>query len=158
MTIEAAGTSVRHTVDVAASIDHTFRIFTEQTEKWWDPNHHLIDDVVEMRVDRRAGGTITDVGADGTTCAFARILAYEPPTVFAFTWDVTVQFELETDPAKCSEVWISFESLGDARTRVTLEHRHLDRHGEGWERMAGAVSAPNGWDDGLTRLAEVAAR
>jgi hypothetical protein len=36
---------------------------------------------------------------------------------------------------------------------VVLTHRHLDRHGDGWENMRGAVGA--GWD--LTRFAEVAA-
>jgi hypothetical protein len=33
-----------------------------------------------------------------------------------------------------------------------LTHRHLDRHGDGWESMRDAVGS--GWD--LTRYAEVA--
>ena len=33
-----------------------------------------------------------------------------------------------------------------ARTLVELEHRHIDRHGEGWERMRDAVGSPGGWD------------
>ena len=39
------------------------------------------------------------------------------------------------------------------RTRVELEHRHLHRHGDGWEEMRDAVGAPDGWNGGLARLA-----
>ena len=39
------------------------------------------------------------------------------------------------------------------RTRVELEHRHIDRHGEGWEQMRDAVGSPEGWDVGLARFA-----
>lgn len=31
------------------------------------------------------------------------------------------------------------------RTRVVLEHRHLDRHGDGWESVAAGVDAVGGW-------------
>lgn len=157
MTTETAETSVRHEIDVQAPIDHTFRVFTEQMESWWDPSHHLIDDVTEMVVDLHVGGLITDVGADGATCTWSRVLAYEPPTVFAFSWDISLQWELETDHDRCSEVWVGFEAVDDTHTHVALEHRHLDRHGEGWEGMATAVGGPNGWMLGLTKLAEVAA-
>jgi len=40
------------------------------------------------------------------------------------------------------------------RTLVELEHRNLDRHGEGWEGMRDAVGSPNGWN--LEHYAEVA--
>jgi hypothetical protein len=41
---------------------------------------------------------------------------------------------------------VGFESRGADRTEVALEHRHIDRHGEGWEQMAGAVGSEGGWD------------
>jgi hypothetical protein len=28
---------------------------------------------------------------------------------------------------------------------VELEHRNLDRHGTGWERISEGVSSPGGW-------------
>lgn len=31
------------------------------------------------------------------------------------------------------------------RTRVELEHRHLDRHGDGWEGMREGVAGDQGW-------------
>jgi hypothetical protein len=40
------------------------------------------------------------------------------------------------------------------RTRVELEHRHLERHGDGWEGMRSAVGSPDGWDLGMTAFAD----
>ena len=43
------------------------------------------------------------------------------------------------------------------RTRVELEHRNLDRHGDGWENVRDAVGSPGGWPGGLERFARVRA-
>lgn len=68
-------------------------------------------------------------------------------------WDVSLRWELETDPRKTSEVEVRFTALAADRTRVELEHRHLDRHGEGWEQMRDAVGSPGGWPAGMTAFA-----
>jgi hypothetical protein len=60
------------------------------------------------------------------------------------------------DPEKTSEVEVRFAADGPGRTRVELEHRNLDRHGEGWEQMAAAVGSPDGWGVGLRRFADSA--
>ena len=41
------------------------------------------------------------------------------------------------------EVAVTFVAEGPERTRVALEHRHLDRHGEGWQGTRDAVG--QGW-------------
>jgi hypothetical protein len=62
------------------------------------------------------------------------------------SWDINARWQLETDPEKTSEVEVRFSAEGPDRTRVELEHRNLDRHGEGWEQMRDAVGSPNGWN------------
>jgi hypothetical protein len=47
-----------------------------------------------------------------------------------------------------------FTADGPARTRVELEHRGIERHGEGWEQMRDAVASPGGWPAGMTAFAE----
>ena len=41
------------------------------------------------------------------------------------------------------------------RTRVELEHRNLDRHGEGWKGVLDGVRGDQGWPLYLNRFAEV---
>jgi uncharacterized protein YndB with AHSA1/START domain len=82
------------------------------------------------------------------------VLAYDPPERFVFSWDINLAWQLETDPERTSEVEIRFFREGPHRTRVELEHKHLERHGDGWEAMRDAVASPNGWD--LTSYAAVA--
>lgn len=50
---------------------------------------------------------------------------------------------------------MTFDPLGETSTHVVLEHRHLERHGAGWESMRTAVGAADGWAHDLTKLAEV---
>lgn len=148
--------SVTASINVAAPVAHVFDTFTQHMETWWEPTHHLLPDTVEMRVEPHAGGTITDIAKNGATCTWGRVLAYDPPTRFAFTWDINLQWKIETEPAKCSEVEVTFTPVSDNATRVDLVHSHLERHGDGWQNMAQAVGSPNGWTAGLQRLATTA--
>lgn len=107
-----------------------------------------------MVFEPRVGGHIIDRGTDGSECRWARVLAYDPPSRVSFSWDINLRWQLETDPAKTSEIEVTFTEDGPRRTRVVLTHRHLDRHGEGWEAMRDAVGS--GWT--LDRFAEVAAQ
>jgi uncharacterized protein YndB with AHSA1/START domain len=154
MTTSTALTSVSTAVDVSTSIDRAFHVFTAEIGTWWDEGHHLMDgELAEMVFEPRVGGHIIDRGADGRECRWARVLAYEPPVRVCFSWDINTKWELETDPTKASEVEITFTALGPDQTHVVLTHRHLDRHGEGWEGMRDAVGS--GWS--LVHFAEVAA-
>jgi len=60
---------------------------------------------------------------------------------------------VETEPESTSEVEVTFIAEGPQRTRVELEHRNLDRHGPGWEAVAGGVGADDGWPLYLDRYA-----
>ncbi len=145
-------TSVARTIDVDAPIEHAFRVFTDGIGSWWNADHHLFE-VARMVFEPRVGGNIIDIGVDGAECRWSRVLAYEPPTLVRFSWDISPQWQIETDPAKASEIEVRFTAIDADRTHVELTHSHLDRHGDGWEGMRDAVDS--GWD--LHEFATVAA-
>jgi uncharacterized protein YndB with AHSA1/START domain len=157
MNTQTTDTSVRTEVVVDVPIERAFRAFTEEMPSWWNPDHHLID-AEDMVFEPRAGGHIYDRAADGTECRWARVLVYEPPNRLVFSWDITTDWKLETDTEKASEVEVRFTDEGDGRTLVELEHRNLERHGEGWEGMRDAVGSPEGWGDGLKGFAAYLAK
>jgi len=153
MTTTTETTSVSTAVDVDAPIERAFHVFTAEIGTWWDDDKHILDaPLAEMIFEPRVGGNIIDRGSDGSECRWARVLAYDPPRRVCFSWDINTRWQIETDPAKTSEIEITFTNTTPRRTRVVLTHRHLDRHGDGWESMRDAVSS--GWS--LTRFAEVA--
>jgi uncharacterized protein YndB with AHSA1/START domain len=155
MTAQATETSVRSEVVVEAPIERAFSVFTDDIGSWWNPDHHILEaDLAEMVFEPRKGGHIYDRGVDGSECRWARVLAYEPPDRLVFSWDINTRWELQTDLERTSEVEVRFVPEGTGRTRVTLEHRNLDRHGEGWEGMRDAVGSAEGWPEGLRDFAE----
>jgi hypothetical protein len=59
-----------------------------------------------------------------------------------FSWDIGPQWQVETNPELTSEVEVRFTAEGPDRTRVDLEHRHLDRHGPGWQSVSEGIDGP----------------
>jgi uncharacterized protein YndB with AHSA1/START domain len=146
MTMQAAETSVRTSITVEASIARAFSMFTDGIGSWWPPENHILQaELAKMVFEPREGGHIYDRGVDGSESRWARVLAYDPPSRVVFSWDINPRWQIEDDPEKTSEVEVRFTAEGSERTLVELEHRNLDRHGEGWEQMRDAVGSPNGW-------------
>jgi len=155
MSTQAANTTaVRTSIVVDATPERAFTVFTAEMGTWWPPEHHLLEaDLSETVFEPQVGGRIYDKGVDGSECTWARVLAYEPPDRVVFSWDIGLDWTIETDQARTSEVELRFVPDGPDRTRVELEHRHLERHGEGWEAMRDAVGSPDGWGVGMRRFA-----
>jgi uncharacterized protein YndB with AHSA1/START domain len=159
MSTQAAETSVKSSVVVEAPIEEAFRVFIEDFDSIKPRDHTLLDaDIAETVFEPRLGGHIYDRGVDGSECRWARILAYEPPDRVMFSWDINPQWQLETDLEKTSEVEVRFISETPERTRVELEHRNIERHGEGWDGMSESVGGDQGWPLYLRRFAEVIAK
>jgi uncharacterized protein YndB with AHSA1/START domain len=155
MSTQSTAAPVRTEIVVDAPIDRAFDVFTADMGSWWPPTNHILEaELAEMVFEPRVGGHIYDRGVDGSESRWARVLAYEPPDRVVFSWDINLQWQIETDPARTSEVEVRFIAESPTRTRVELEHRGIDRHGDGWESMHGAVGSPNGWGGGLEALAQ----
>jgi uncharacterized protein YndB with AHSA1/START domain len=156
MSTQAQGASVRTQVVVEVPIERAFSVFTEQFDSIKPREHNMLAvEIAESVFEPREGGRIYDRGVDGSECQWARVLAYEPPDRVVFSWDISPRWQIESDLEKTSEVEVRFISETPERTRVELEHRNLDRHGEGWEGAREGVGGEAGWPLYLQRFAEL---
>jgi uncharacterized protein YndB with AHSA1/START domain len=156
MSTQAQDTAVRTAIVVDAPLERAFSVFTEDFGSFKPPEHNLLEvEIAETVFEPREGGHLYDRGVDGSECRWARVLAYEPPNRVVISWDISPQWQLETDLEKTSEVEVRFVSEAPDRTRVELEHRNLERHGKGWEGIREGVAATDGWPLYLQRFAEV---
>jgi uncharacterized protein YndB with AHSA1/START domain len=151
---ETTAIVVRRRVVVQAPIERAFTVFTERFGDFKPPEHNLLRAALTETVfEPKVGGHIYDRGVDGSECRWARILAYDPPARVVFSWDISPAWQLETDPGQTSEVEVTFVVETPERTRVELEHRHLDRHGPGWAAVRDGVDGDEGWPLYLARYA-----
>jgi uncharacterized protein YndB with AHSA1/START domain len=158
MTQTTEPTTVKTSIEVNAPQQQAFEVFTRDLGAFKPPDHNLLAvPIAETVVETHVGGNILDRGTDGSECRWARILAYEPPNRFMFSWDISPSWQVETDPAKTSEVEVTFIALAQNRTRVEIEHRHLDRHGAGWTGVRDGVGGGEGWPLYLDRYAHLLA-
>jgi uncharacterized protein YndB with AHSA1/START domain len=155
MTQTDAATVQRHVV-VDAPVERAFDVFTRRFGDFKPREHNMLaSPITETVFEPHVGGHIYDRGEDGSECRWARILAYDPPDRVVFSWDIGPRWSVETDPELTSEVEVRFVAETPTRTRVELEHRHIDRHGPGWQSLADGVGHDEGWPLYLARYASL---
>lgn len=156
MNIRVPIASVKQSVVVDAPIERAFKVFVEDFGSFKPREHNLLAvPIAETVFEPRVGGHIIDRGADGSECRWARVLAYEPPNRLLLSWDIGPRWQVETDPDRTSEWEVRFTAETPTRTRVDLEHRKLERHGEGWEGVRDGVAADQGWPLYLQRYVDL---
>jgi uncharacterized protein YndB with AHSA1/START domain len=151
---QAATAAVRKQIVVATSQQRAFEVFTAGFGRFKPREHNIMASPIARTVfEPRVGGHIVDIAEDGSECRWARILAYEPYGRVVFSWDIGPDWRLVADPDNASEVEVRFVAESPERTRVELEHRHLDRHGPGWESVRDGIADDAGWPLYLDRYA-----
>ncbi|MGH3483042.1 MAG: SRPBCC family protein [Nocardioidaceae bacterium] len=143
---------------VEAPIERAFKVFTEDFGSFKPPDHNMLGvEIAETVFEPRVGGYLYDRGVDGSECRWARVLDYAPPDRVLLSWDISPQWQLETDPEKTSEWEVRFIAETPERTRVEIEHRKLEGHGDGWQGVRDGVGGGDGWPLYLRRYADVLA-
>src|SRR5919198_5984382 len=111
MSAQAEQLSVRTEIVVEAPIERAFSVFTEDFDKIKPRDHNLLEvDIAETVFEPRVGGRIFDRGVDGSECQWARVLAFDPPDRVLVSWDISPQWQIETDLSRTSEVEVRFVS------------------------------------------------
>jgi uncharacterized protein YndB with AHSA1/START domain len=135
---------VRRAVTVNVPQARAFQVFTEGLGSWWPRSHSIGQSPQKTAViEPREGGCWYEIGEDGSRCEWGRVLAWEPPARLLLAWQIGGDWRF--DPDLVTEVELRFVAEDAERTRVELEHRHLERMGEAAERVREQISSPNGW-------------
>lgn len=149
---------VRHAVEVAAEPPAAFDAFVDRIGEWWPIEHTIgVAEKATARMERGEGGRVLEVGVDGSECRWGTVLVWEPPERLVVAWQITPRWTPEPELARSSEYEVRFVRLAPGRTRVEVEHRHLERHGEGGHGMRAAVDSPDGWPGVLASYAVIVA-
>jgi uncharacterized protein YndB with AHSA1/START domain len=72
------------------------------------------------------------------------VLEIDHPNRILVAWHLTPEWKYDPDPASATEVEVTFEAERD-QTRVTLEHRGFEVHGEAGAAMRESVGGEGGW-------------
>lgn len=148
--------SVRKSMSVQASPTIAWRVFTEKMTSWWPLEHYKIGraKAVEAIIEPQVGGRWYERGEDGSTCDWGRVLVWEPGSRLVLTWDINADWQ--HDPNLKTEIEVRFIPDGKDRTRIELEHRHLDRFGERRDQMRRVFDQEGDWGKLLAMFARVA--
>lgn len=135
---------VRKRIEVDANIARAFDVFTQRIMSWWPPSHTITKtQLTDMGIEPFVGGRWYQTGSDGLRCDMGHVLAWEPPHRVLLAWQLDPDWKF--DSTLVTEVEIKFIAETERRTRVELEHRHLERMGVRGEETRGRIDSPNGW-------------
>ena len=154
-TKEATMETVRKSIVVDVPQERAFEVFTGRMTTWWPlATHHIGDrEPNEVVTEPRAGGRWFERAADGSECDWGRILAWEPPGRVVFGWHLGPEWKYDPDPALATEVEVQFIAETATQTRVELEHRGFEVHGDRADELRIPVAGEGGWGGLLERFA-----
>ncbi len=138
--------AVAHSVLVPLSPEAAFELFTDRFGDWWPrDSHHISDTPTAIGIlEPREGGRWYERAEDRSECDWGHVRELERPERLLLAWQLTPEWKFDPDPAKATEVEVTFTAEKDG-TRVTLEHRGFEVHGDAGAGMRESVSSDGGW-------------
>jgi uncharacterized protein YndB with AHSA1/START domain len=139
--------AVTNSVLVPLPAEAAFELFVDRFGAWWPKDsHHILDSPTANAVlEPREGGRWYERTQDGRECDWGRILEIDRPNRILLAWHLTPDWRYDPDPARATQVEVSFAAEAEGATRVTLEHRGFEVHGEAAAGMRESVAGEGGW-------------
>jgi len=149
--------TVRKVVSVRAPQMVAWEVFTGKMGAWWPLASYKIGKApaVDAILEPHVGGRWYEQGDDGSICQWGSVLAWEPPSRLVLSWDIGADWQY--DPTLKTEIEVRFIADCSDRTRVELEHRHLDRYGAHRDKMRAIFETEGDWGRLLEAFARTAA-
>jgi uncharacterized protein YndB with AHSA1/START domain len=158
MTTESTTNSitVTKTITVDCPQAHAFDVFTSRMSDWWPLDTHVIGAAPGRGVviEPAPGGSWYEIDAEGKTCPWGRVLEWESPDRVVLAWQLSAEWEY--DPDFETEIHVTFTAESPDRTRVELQHRHLERYGDRAAEMEETFQSERAWQGMLAHFATTA--
>lgn len=139
---------ISKSVVVRISPERAFTAFTRDLGRWWPRDHGIGPrPQVSAVIEPHPGGRWYEVDAEGQISEWGKVLAWEPPHRVLLAWQIDARWKF--DPTLVTEVEVRFVAE-DGGTRVTLEHRDLERFGPSAREHAGRLGG--GWPTLIDRF------
>jgi uncharacterized protein YndB with AHSA1/START domain len=135
-------TKIRATIQVAVPPADAFSHFTQGLDSWWPPTGRA-QAAPQVFIECRPSGRWYERDTNGNECVWGRVLTWMPPHGLVLSWQVGADGEF--DPDLHTELELSFVAISAKLTRVSLEHRHLERYGAAALEQAAVLSSAVGW-------------
>jgi uncharacterized protein YndB with AHSA1/START domain len=143
---------VKRSIRVEVPVEKAFQVFVGKMATWWPAEHHIGEaPFVEVVVEPREGGRWFERDSNRRECDWGRVLLWQPPRRLILSWNLQTDWKFSADQARASEVALEFITEGPSTTRLEFQHRHIERHGEGYETLIASVDSPGGWTMVLDR-------
>ena len=142
---------VRKQVVIDAPQAHCFKVFAEETTRWWPSAHHIgKTPMTKAIIENREGGRWYSTHEDGSEVDTGSVRVWDPPRRIVLVWRINADWQY--DPTLDTEVEVTFTPDGLSRTVVVLEHRNLDRFGAKADELRQGIDSEGGWGMFLTNL------
>ena len=156
-TVETIVEAVRREIVVEVGQAAAFEIFTADMTSWWPAHHHIGSaPIKEIVVEPRVGGRWYTRHEDGAETDTGVVTAWEPPGLFAVTWQIGADWKFHPDLV--TSITVRFTPEGPDRTRVVLEHGGLEAYAADAAAMRATFDAEDAWTGTLAAYAARAAR
>lgn len=132
---------VHKQLEIAATPEHAFAVFTERLGDWWPMQTHSICEDADGTV-AFADGLVVETTPQGERHEWADVLALEPPHRILLNWRVNPE-------------------RADTRLEITFTPTptgcRLDLHHSGFDDAGRSAAYTDGWDPVLASFAATAA-
>jgi uncharacterized protein YndB with AHSA1/START domain len=142
-------TSIKKELVVEASQETAFQVFSQKMDLWWPRSHHVgPTPMKKMVLEPKEKGRWYSTHQGGETCEVGFVQRFQPNSLLVLIWQLNGAYAF--DPNLHTEVEIKFEALGPQQTRVSFEHRDIEKLGKAIDGME------QGWGMILDLFSDVA--
>lgn len=124
-----------------------FSAFVDDFGKWYPVEYTWSQNGLDtIAIEPREGGRCFERGPNGFELDWGRVIAFQPPDMLTFTWQISAKRVPIPNAEKAGQVTVRIETSADTNaTKLTLKHYGFENYAEQPRQYREALAAPQGW-------------